>query len=124
MTSPPGKASVRFSKLNVESPTSRPAKALAKSTMALPASRPFRPHLTACSIWCVLTGALRTPGTYPRDVSLHEDACRVRYPLVQHALATLNNLVLGLIRLSHFDSVPAARRFFDANVWLALQLVI
>ena len=60
---------------------------------------------------------------YPRDVSLHEDACRVRYPQVQHALATLNNLVLGLIRLCHFDYVPSARRFFDANVALALQLV-
>lgn len=60
---------------------------------------------------------------YPRDVSLHEDACRVRYPQVQHALATLNNLVLGLIRLCHFDYVPSARRFFDANVSLALQLV-
>jgi predicted transposase YbfD/YdcC len=60
---------------------------------------------------------------YPRDVSLHEDACRVRYPQVQHALATLNNLVLGLIHLCHFDYVPTARRFFDANVSLALQLV-
>ncbi len=60
---------------------------------------------------------------YPRDVSLHEDACRVRYPQVQHALATLNNLILGLIHLSQFDSIPAARRFFDANVAFALKLV-
>lgn len=60
---------------------------------------------------------------YPRDVSLHEDACRVRYPQVQHALATLNNLVIGLIHLCHFDYVPTARRFFDANLALALQLV-
>src|SRR5258708_5587417 len=73
----------------------------------------------------VVRSHLRIENTlhYPRDVSLHEDACRVRYPQVQHALATLNNLVLGLIRLCHFDYVPVARRFFDANVSLALHLV-
>ena len=61
---------------------------------------------------------------YVRDVSFHEDACRVRLPTVQHALATLNNLVLALIRLADFVSVPAARRFFDAHVHLALAAVI
>jgi len=58
---------------------------------------------------------------YPRDVSFHEDACRVRAPRVQHALAILNNLALAFTRFAHFESIPAARRFFDAHVPLVLD---
>jgi len=39
-------------------------------------------------------------------------------------MTTLNNLVLGLIRLLKFDFVPQARRFFNARLDEALNLVL
>jgi len=61
---------------------------------------------------------------YPRDVSLLEDACRLRYHQTPHAMAIVNNLVLGLIHLYHFDSVPQARRFFAAHWLIAFNLIL
>src|SRR5271165_5558774 len=60
---------------------------------------------------------------YPRDVSFHEDACQIRWPLAHRAMATLNNLALGLLRQLDFDCVPSARRFLAANFAIAFQLV-
>lgn len=60
---------------------------------------------------------------YPRDVSLHEDACQIRWPLAHRAMAILNNLALGLLRQLDFDFVPSARRFLAANFAIALHLV-
>jgi predicted transposase YbfD/YdcC len=60
---------------------------------------------------------------YPRDVSFHEDACHIRWPVAHRAIAILNNLALGLIRQLDFAFVPSARRFLDANFQLAIQLV-
>jgi predicted transposase YbfD/YdcC len=60
---------------------------------------------------------------YPRDVSFHEDACQIRWPLAHRAMPILNNLALGLLRQLHFDCVPSARRFLAANFALAFQLV-
>ena len=34
---------------------------------------------------------------YVRDVTFHEDACKIRQPKPQRLLACLNNLVIGLI---------------------------
>lgn len=60
---------------------------------------------------------------YVRDVTFHEDACRIRHSKRQRLLATLNNLVIGLIRqCDQFDYVPEARRYFDANYDEAFQL--
>jgi predicted transposase YbfD/YdcC len=60
---------------------------------------------------------------YPRDVSLHEDACHIRWPLAHRAMAILNNLTLSLLRQLDFDFVPSARRFLAANFAIALRLV-
>jgi len=61
---------------------------------------------------------------YVRDVSLGEDACQVRNPHIQHVLASLNNLALGLIRLaSNFPYIPQARRYLAANLDEAFQLI-
>jgi len=60
---------------------------------------------------------------YVRDVTFHEDASRIRHTQRQRILATLNNLVIGLIRQSErFDYMPEARRYFDANYEEAFQL--
>lgn len=62
---------------------------------------------------------------YVRDVTFHEDACRIRHPKRQRLLATLNNLVIGLIRRSQrFDFIPEARRYFNANYEQAFQLLL
>jgi predicted transposase YbfD/YdcC len=60
---------------------------------------------------------------YRRDDSLHEDRCCVR-DQGAHAVAVLNNLVLGLLRHSTFETVPDARRYYDANLHQAVQLVL
>jgi len=62
---------------------------------------------------------------YVRDVTFHEDACRIRHTKRQRLLATLNNLVIGLIRRhDQFDYIPEARRYFNANYDEALQLLL
>lgn len=62
---------------------------------------------------------------YVRDVTFHEDACQIRHTKRQRLLATLNNLVIGLIRrCDKFDYIPEARRYFDANYHEAFQLCI
>ncbi len=62
---------------------------------------------------------------YVRDVSLHEDACPVRSSRIQRILATLNNLVIGLIRrCDAFRYIPEARRFFAVHFDQAFQLLI
>lgn len=61
---------------------------------------------------------------YVRDVTFHEDDCQIRDTKRQRLLATLNNLVIGLIRgCDQFDYVPEARRYFDANYDEAFQLI-
>lgn len=61
---------------------------------------------------------------YVRDVTFHEDACQIREPKRQRFLASLNNLVIGLIRQCDFKYVPEARRFFNLNFAQAFQLLL
>ena len=60
---------------------------------------------------------------YVRDVTFREDASRIRHLKRQRILATLNNLVIGLIRqIDRFQYMPEARRYFDANYDEAFHL--
>jgi predicted transposase YbfD/YdcC len=61
---------------------------------------------------------------YCRDVTFHEDACVLRHPRLAQAIAVLNNLVLGLLRLRHFSAIVSARRRFSARPLEALALVL
>ncbi len=61
---------------------------------------------------------------YCRDVTFHEDACVLRHPRVAQAIAVLNNLVLGLLRVRHFSVIVSARRRFSARPLEALALVL
>jgi predicted transposase YbfD/YdcC len=61
---------------------------------------------------------------YPRDVSFNEDRCRLRFGHAAHAVAIINNLVLGLIHQQDFDYIPQARRFYNARPNEALNLVL
>ena len=48
---------------------------------------------------------------YRRDVTFHEDATRLTQGNAGHVMATLNNLVIGLLRLAGFSNLAAARRY-------------
>ncbi len=61
---------------------------------------------------------------YRRDVTLHEDRCRVRTGHAAHAVAVINNLVLGLFARLGYVSAPEARRHFAAHFDGAVNLVL
>ena len=61
---------------------------------------------------------------YRRDVTLQEDATRMKHWPAARVLASLNNLVLALLARARFASLPAARRHFDAHPDQALQLLL
>jgi predicted transposase YbfD/YdcC len=58
-----------------------------------------------------------------RDVTFHEDACRVRVGCAQHALAALNNVALALL-LRQGHNVPQVRRRLAAHPEDALARVM
>jgi len=58
-----------------------------------------------------------------KDVTLREDACTVRHPLVATVLAVLNSAVLALLDHCHFTNVRSAIRTFAAFPEQALALL-
>ena len=60
---------------------------------------------------------------YRRDVTLHEDACRLASVTAQRVLAVINNLILGVLLSQGVKSVPAARRRFNAQPATALAWI-
>lgn len=60
---------------------------------------------------------------YRRDVTLQEDATRIKHWPVARVWASLNNLVLGLLARTGYASLPQARRHFDAHPDIGLQLL-
>ena len=61
---------------------------------------------------------------YRRDVTLHEDQTRFKKHSAAQIMATINNLILGLIAESGFLFVPAARRYYAAHPNEALDLLL
>jgi predicted transposase YbfD/YdcC len=61
---------------------------------------------------------------YRRDVTLQEDATRMSNTNLAHSMASINNLVLGLFcQQSRFGFLPAARRYYSANLVEAFGLI-
>ena len=60
---------------------------------------------------------------YRRDVTFHEDATRLTQGSAGHVMATLNNMVIGLMRLAGYTNLAAARRFCDADLANALGIL-
>lgn len=61
---------------------------------------------------------------YRRDVTLLEDRTRMTSKKAGHVMACLNNLVLGLlIGKKKFKYLPTARRYFNANLNEAFDLI-
>ena len=59
-----------------------------------------------------------------RDVTLGEDACRVRLGQAPQVLAALNNVVLALMDYLDVDNVAAQTRVFGARPAAALALLL
>ena len=59
-----------------------------------------------------------------RDVTLGEDACRVRLGQAPQVLAALNNVVLALMDYLNVDNVAAQTRVFGARPAAALALLL
>lgn len=60
---------------------------------------------------------------YRRDVTLLEDRTRFKQHSAAHCMASLNNLLLGMLAKSDHPFLPSARRFFDAHPLEALHLL-
>jgi predicted transposase YbfD/YdcC len=60
---------------------------------------------------------------FRRDDTLKEDRCRLKGQGAQ-AMAAINNLVLGLLRGTDFETLPDARRGYAANLPDAVALVL
>lgn len=60
---------------------------------------------------------------YRRDVTLREDATRMTTGHMGKVMASLNNLVLALIRQAHFQNAAQARRGFAAHIDKAFALL-
>lgn len=61
---------------------------------------------------------------YRRDDTLKEDRCTLRRGQAAPAIATFNNLVLGLLLPRGVTNLPDARREFDANPKAAMALIL
>jgi hypothetical protein len=60
---------------------------------------------------------------YRRDVTLQEDATRMTVGNTGKIMASINNLVLALIRQAGFYNAAQARRFFAAHLSKAFALL-
>lgn len=60
---------------------------------------------------------------YRRDVTLHEDETRFTKHTAAHIMSIINNMILALIAKTEHQFVPTARRYFAANLDLALALL-
>jgi hypothetical protein len=60
---------------------------------------------------------------YRRDVTLKEDAARMTVGKTSVVMASINNLVLALIRQANFYNAAQARRWFAANLAYTFSLL-
>ena len=60
---------------------------------------------------------------YVRDVTMGEDACRVRKGSAPQVLAGIRNSVLNLLRLDGWQNIAAALRHHSVKVHKALKVV-
>ena len=69
--------------------------------------------------WGVETGL-----HYRRDVTFREDSTRMTIGAAGRILATLHNLVIGLIKRAGFDNAAKARRYYDGHIAEAFHLLL
>ena len=69
--------------------------------------------------WLVETGL-----HYRRDVTFHEDATRMTIGPAGRILATVHNLILGLIKRAGYHNAARARRYYEGHLQEAFALLI
>jgi predicted transposase YbfD/YdcC len=69
--------------------------------------------------WFIETGL-----HYRRDVTFHEDATRMTIGAAGRILATVHNLVIGLIKRAGFHNAAKARRHYEGHLDDAFRLLI
>jgi predicted transposase YbfD/YdcC len=69
--------------------------------------------------WFVETGL-----HYRRDVTFHEDATRMTIGASGRNLATVHNLVIGLIKRAGYSNAPKARRYYKGHIDEAFRLIL
>ena len=69
--------------------------------------------------WGVETGL-----HYRRDVTFREDSTRMTIGAAGRILATVNNLVIGLIKRAGHDNAAKARRYYDGHIVEAFGLLL
>lgn len=61
---------------------------------------------------------------YRRDRTMKEDECRLRVGEAARVMAILNNVVIGMVQQAGLTNLPAARRTYDAQPQVALNLLL
>jgi predicted transposase YbfD/YdcC len=61
---------------------------------------------------------------YRRDVTFREDKTRMTCKHKARAMACINNLIIALFCKQGFSNHARARRFYDANPFAALSLIL
>ncbi len=61
---------------------------------------------------------------YRRDVTFKEDVCRQTSKKGGRVLAVLNNLTIGILRKIGWENIAKARRYYDALIDEALNLIM
>jgi len=69
--------------------------------------------------WAVETGL-----HYRRDVTFREDATRMTIGAAGRILATVHNLVIGLIKRTGHHNAAKARRYFEGHISEAFALLL
>jgi predicted transposase YbfD/YdcC len=69
--------------------------------------------------WLVETGL-----HYRRDVTFHEDATRMTFGAAGRILATIHNLIIGLIKRAGYQNSAQARRYYDGHIDEAFGLLL
>ena len=69
--------------------------------------------------WLIETGL-----HYRRDVTFREDATRMTIGAAGRILATVHNLVIGLIKRAGYSNAAKARRHYDGHIQEAFDLLI
>lgn len=79
-------------------------------------SLPFTPDLARQLLtWTRQHWAIENKLHYRRDVTLREDATRMKHTHQAQVVATLNNFVIALATYMGFSNLASARRFFQAR---------
>jgi predicted transposase YbfD/YdcC len=69
-------------------------------------------------------GFVETGLHYRRDVTFREDATRMTIGAAGRILATVNNLVIGLIKRAGHSNAAMARRYYDGHIQEAFGLLL